>query len=398
MPSFNDRRETGTALVVIFFFVVLSLGMIVSGATSIQSSKKKDDVRIAVQVHAAHLANAGLVEATSWFKRQAKQPVVNFEPILDKTVEPEILDTLDPEIGIVREIPVSGNLWGRYEIWKQWDSDPDPERLAIRKRLEARDLSLELGKTTPGLVWSIKCRGIIYRRRHPTKAPNEPPNVILATHVAETELCQTLRVSPPGNAAVLTERADTVSIGAGATINSDDPSAPGVLYGSGTGAVTDSSGSSLASTSTLDLSVQSVFGLTYDELKLAADLVVTSVADLPSPMRGNIVVLESPANAPVVLDYQNRLRGRGVLVVKTDQLTFDKFNMSDFAGLLYVTGTMQYDGPAWIRGTTIAVGGLTVPGGTESTTLSYNKGAMEALRRSYGYRRQRQGSFAVQGK
>lgn len=397
MALFTDHREHGTALVTIFFFVILSLGMIVSGTTSLQSSKKKEDVRIAVEVHAAHLANAGLVEATSWFKRQANQPVLAFEPILDTTVEPQIKDTIDPEIGIVREIPVSGNLWGRYEVWKQWDADPDPVRLAVRKRLQVQDMSLELGHTSPGLVWTIKCRGIIYRRRHPTKAPNEAPNVVLATHVAETELCQTMRVAPPGKAAVLTQRADTVTIGSGAMISSDDQSAAGVLYGADTGAATVGTTSSTASSTNLDLSIENVFGVTYDQLKRNADLVVTSIVDLPR-MRGNLVVLESPADAEVVVDYANRLRGRGVLVVKTSLLTFTKFNMSDFRGLLYVTGAMAYDGPAWIRGTTIPVGGLSMPGNTESTTLSYSKVAVKALRKAIGYRRQRQGSFAQTGK
>lgn len=382
------------ALIVVFFFVLLSLGMVVSGTTSIQSSKKKEEVRINVHVHAAQLANAGLVEATSWFKRQANQPVVQFAPILDTTVEPQILDTMDPEIGLVREFPVSGNLWGRYEVWKQWDADPDARRLATRKRLEIRDLSLDLGEASPGLVWSLKCRGIIYRRRHPTKAPNEAPNVILATHVAESELRQTLRVTPPGKAAVLTSRGDLVNIGAKATLSSDDASAVGVLFPPDTGTPVMGSGGSTATSAMLDLSVENVFGLSYEDLKLQADLVVNSASDLPRPIRaGTIAVLESPASAEVVIDFQNRLVGRGVLIVKSDQLTLTKFNMSNFAGLLYVTGAMSYDGPAWIRGTTIPVGGLTVVGGTSSTTLSYNGDAMKELRRAHGYRRVRQGTF-----
>ena len=75
-----------------------------------------------------------------WFRKSPTQPVATFAPVRNLSVSPQILETNDPDIGLMREFQISGPIWGRYEVWKQWDADPDPVRLAWRLAKAPREL------------------------------------------------------------------------------------------------------------------------------------------------------------------------------------------------------------------------------------------------------------------
>ena len=119
-------RQQGSALVVSLFLMVVAVGIVVSGSLTMKSSQSRTEMSFLVTGQATAFARSGLTEATNWFRRQTSRPVTTFAPILDTTADPQILDTEDPVIGLVREAKISGNLYGRYEVWKQWDDKDSP--------------------------------------------------------------------------------------------------------------------------------------------------------------------------------------------------------------------------------------------------------------------------------
>jgi len=396
----NDRRsghgDEGIALIIVTFFAIIGIGLVIAGTTRLKAAVDKDAARIAVQAHAAQLAKAGLVEGMSWLQRQASQPVLTFAPVLDESSDPPIRETLDPDIGLVREIVVAGNLWGRYELWKQWDDDPDAKRRAIRQRLECRDVSAELG-LSPGRVWRLKCRAIVYRKRAEDRGPFEPPNQVVASFVWEGEVRQSITVTPPAQGAIVTERADTVLIESGAQIQTQD-GVTGIVYSPGTGVIDNASAdvTTAAAPTPLDLGFESVFGVSFMELRLNADLNVTKLSDLPDELReGTITILEAPGEI-VKVNYQKHLQGHGVLVVDAASLEFAQHNMSDFSGILYVTGDITLGGPLWIRGMIIARGAVTVSG-SQDVTVAYNTSVVETTSKGKGYRRRRKPFATTKG-
>src|SRR5690606_24062328 len=104
-------------------------------------------------------ARSGLTEGLSWLRRQTSQPVTVFQPTLDTSATPPILDTEDPDIGLVRDFRISGNLWARYEVWKEWAADPDPTRLAWRQQFDCTDVSEPKVGGATGSAWRLRSIG-----------------------------------------------------------------------------------------------------------------------------------------------------------------------------------------------------------------------------------------------
>ena len=118
-----------------------------------------------------------------WFRKSPVQPVTAFTPVLDPAASPPVLETNDPVVGLMREFQISGPIWGRYEVWKQWDADPDPQRLAWRQRMQAQDISARVGATGNGNVWKLKSVGFVFRRIDPNVAFDQYPNQVLGTDI-----------------------------------------------------------------------------------------------------------------------------------------------------------------------------------------------------------------------
>ena len=96
---------------------------------------------------------AGLVDAYAWFRRQPTQPVEGFWPALDLTAEPEINETENASVGLVRTFEISPSLWARYEVRRGTDAEPytDSNMNGIYDSGESfTDTSLD-GKWSPGL-------------------------------------------------------------------------------------------------------------------------------------------------------------------------------------------------------------------------------------------------------
>src|SRR5688572_560743 len=145
MSSDHPRRgaESGVALVLGILFTIIVVGITISGALILKAHQTKTKTSFVSHGQSVQFARAGLTEALGWFRKQTAQPVVDFEPRLDNTATPPILDTIDTDVGIVREFEITDTVWGRYEVWKDWSGDPDPERLAWRDQMRCLDLSIE---------------------------------------------------------------------------------------------------------------------------------------------------------------------------------------------------------------------------------------------------------------
>src|SRR5690606_18676464 len=149
----------GIAFVLGFFFAIIVAGLVATGTLVLSSTRTRTEVNFRLHGQAAQFARAGLTEALGWFRRQTTQPVTVFAPVLDTTVTPPVLDTMDPDVGIVREFEIAGVIWGRYEVWKAWAGDPDPERLAWRQQVQVEDISAERGIAGAGNVWRVRSVG-----------------------------------------------------------------------------------------------------------------------------------------------------------------------------------------------------------------------------------------------
>src|SRR5687767_12797458 len=133
----REDRERGLALVVAVFFAIIIVGLVFSGTMALKTHRTKTETSYRLHGQATQLARSGLYEALAWFRKQTAQPVVTFAPQRNTLVTPPVLETEDPDIGTVREVEIAGSIWGRYEVWKRWDADPDPVRLAWRNRVRA---------------------------------------------------------------------------------------------------------------------------------------------------------------------------------------------------------------------------------------------------------------------
>src|SRR5438046_626809 len=116
-PGSDRHAERGVALVLAILFTIIVAGITVAGALALRSHQNHTHTSFVSHGQAIGFARSGLTEGLGWFRKQTSQPVVTFSPVLDNLANPPILDTIDPEIGIVREFRITGSIWGRYEVW-----------------------------------------------------------------------------------------------------------------------------------------------------------------------------------------------------------------------------------------------------------------------------------------
>ena len=184
----TDPQERGSALIWALMFVVLSSGLIVAHSAFVAANRGARNARVQSELQST-LAVSGLRDALGWFHRQPIQPVTNFDLTQDPDVPLGNRSTLDPTIGIVREYPISGNLYGRYEVPRDRIVDISPER----------------GLDSMGLAWDVAATGYLYRLRDPSKAFDEAPNQIVGRSTKQTEI-RWLEISPPISSALFVGR------------------------------------------------------------------------------------------------------------------------------------------------------------------------------------------------
>ena len=382
-------RERGVALIVALFFTILVIGITVTGALVLRSHQAQNRTTFVLRGQSMQFARSGLTEALGWLRKQTAQPVLAIEPQLNPFAVPPVLDTSDPDIGIVREFQITETIWGRYEVWKQWEGDPDPTRLAWRRQMQCEDVSSWRGNLTPGSVWRMRSRGYVFRRADPGVAFNVPPNQVIGQEMAVVE-ARRLALQPPGQAALCTRNASGVQILTRGRVHGG-PTAAGLYRLNGTGTVTVAgTGAALTGTPSnsaapaYDDSFLAVFGVSLDELRAMADYNVTAAVDFPSPVPIDSVIVCSTG---ITFTASKPLRGTGIVVVVGDT-TIGQGSYSNFSGLLYVQGNLVMRDPSEIQGAVVVTGTVRIEGSSDYVTITYDDGVLLRLRQEIGTYRQ----------
>lgn len=384
--TINRDSERGTALILALMFTTVVVGIVATGTLTLKSQIAHNRTLFITNYQAVMAARSGLTEGLSWLRRQTSQPVTAFAPLLDEGAVPAVLDTEDPDIGLVRDFRISGNLWARYEVWKEWAADPDSARLAWRVQFDCADISAPKVGGAAGSAWRLRSVGYVYRQLDDTVAFNEAPNLVLATELAETDVLRAV-INLPGQAAI------NISAGSAGTIGSG-----GRIYGSALAGIFFPVSSGLPSVSGLvdgtprlsagaayDDSYDSVFGLTFGELSSMADQAISTSADFPSPLPDSALIVSS---APTLtFNSTQPLAGTGLVIAKGD-VTISSGSNSTFSGLLYVEGDLTINGPCVISGSIICTGTLRVQSSSDYADVYYDETVLSTLMNTFGnYRR-----------
>ena len=369
------------------FFVLITAGLVTSGTLFMRAGDATVDVRFRREAQATAFARSGLTEALSWFRRQPGQPVKDFAPIRDTVSNPQVLDTDDPTIGLVRDFEISNDIWGRYEVWREDESDPDPVRLDFRRKFQAEDLSRERGLSGAGNVWLIRSIGYIYQKRDPGKLWNERPNRVLASATLESE-SRRLSLLPPAQSAV------SVDMGANCTVNTmgrvrGGLTGSGIYYPSGTGNPPTGPAADNRVTGTPALSasagyqdsIEQVFGVSRDELRTMASLVITDPADFPDPVPENSIIFVECAS--ISFDSSRSLNGTAALYIDAN-VQLQPGNNSNFNGLLYVDGALTMRQRSDIHGAVVVRGNMTIQGSGDYASVWYDDDVLNSLRLAIG--------------
>jgi hypothetical protein len=380
----GDRSdERGVALVLAILFTIIVVGLVVTGSLVLRSHQTQTKVNFVAHGQSVQFSRSGLIEALGWMRKQTSQPILDFEPTLNMATTPPIMDTIDPEIGIVREFQITDSIWGRYEVWKEWSADPDPARLAWRQQMQTEDISGLRGNLTSGSVWRVRSLGYVFRRVDGAVPFNQAPNQVIGQDMTEVE-ARRLALLPPSTAALCVQsgagvqvltRGRVISTGGFASIwcgAGPPPTATGVGSGITPGAIVAPSG--------YDDSYEAVFGVSQQELAAMADYVVSNVADFPSPIPLNTVIV---SNSPLVFTAAKPLRGTGVVAV-TGNTTITQGSYSSFSGLLYVQGNLLVREPCEIQGAVVVTGTVRLEGASDFVTLTYDDVILEKLRNAIG--------------
>lgn len=386
LQTLPDRQnERGVALVMAILFTILVVGITVTGSLLLRAHQQKTKVNFVAHGQAVQFAKSGLIEALGWLRKQTAQPVTAFEPALDAVAVPPVLDTIAPDIGIVREFEITDSIWGRYEVWKQWDADPVTTRLAWRQAMECDDISDLRGTLSPGSIWRLRSIGYVYRLVDPGVPFDQAPNRIIGREIAEVET-RRLALQPPGQAALCSRDGTGIqALTRGRVLGG--AVAAGAYYGflsgggpteSGTGA--DINGTPQWTIGPYDDGFEAVFGVSQTELGAMADYYVSSAVDFPSPVPVDTLVF---CNTGMTFTAAQPLKGTGVVAI-VGNTTIDVGSYSAFSGLLYVQGNLTIREPSEIQGAVVATGTVTVQGASDYATVTYDDGILNHLRQELG--------------
>ena len=392
MPKTDSNRDTerGTALILALMFTTVVVGIVATGTLTLKSQITHNRTLFITNYQAVMAARSGLTEGLSWLRRQTSQPVTAFEPVLDESANPQVLDTEDPDIGLVRDFKISGNLWARYEVWKEWPADPNAERLAWREQFDCSDVSVAKVGGSAGTAWRLRSVGYVYRQMDSTAAFNQAPNLVLATEFAETDVLRAV-INLPGQSAINVNDGNSCHINTNGRVRGGGVA--GIYYPQGSGTPTTGPNNQnrvtgtpgLAAGTTYDDSYEAVFGLTFAELSSMADQVVTTAANFPSPLPENSVIVADIAS--MQFNNSNPLTGSGLVVIRGN-VTLNPGNNSLFSGLLYVEGNLTIRAPSELNGSVICTGNMTIQGTGDYATVNYDEDALSAIMNSFGnYRR-----------
>lgn len=400
-PGRTRRDQRGIALIWALFAAMVIAGVIVSGTNSFLSIQQLGTAEFRADAQARGVAEAGLVDAYAWFRRQASQPVSTFAPVRNLAAIPPINETDDATIGLVRDYEILPSLWGRYEVRKTrvaetWtdgnanglydygEAYTDTNTSSRRDpAAETRDVSAERGLAGSGVVWRIESVGTVFRRPDGLQALGVGPNQRIAMVRLAAEI-RRLAIVPPAQAAVCARTRSTVSIGNRARLTGGLKGGVIGPTGSGTpsisGEVTGTPGSGTVPLPYND-TVAQMFGVSLTELKAMADGSYTNAANFPSPI-GDYTLRIMEGN--IAFNAARPLRGTGVVVV-IGNCSLDASSNSFFNGVLYVQGNLQIRAPVYLRGTVVVTGAVDIAGtGGDYSEVIYDGGMITLVLKTMG--------------
>lgn len=375
------------AILVGLWFTVVVLGIVMAGATYLEAHRKKTKASFISNSQTVQIARSGLTESLNWLRRQTSQPVVTFAPQYLPAAVPPVLDTIDADIGLVREFRIAGKQWGRYEVWKEWAADPDPVRAQWRAQVQCEDISSERLAATAGSIWRLRSVGYVFTQEDPNVAYNVAPNVVHSREMLQTE-AQRLTINLPGEAALNVGNGTSAHVNTMGRVRGN--SATGIHYPAGSGTPTTGpkneqrvTGSPpMVASNQYEDSFEAVFGVGIDDLRSLANLIVTSEAAFPVPVAANNLVI---VDCPSTINWTSALplSGTGIVIVLGNAV-IQPGSYSNFTGLLYVDGNLTMRGPSEIRGATIVTGNMTLQGQPDYATIEYDGDALDDLRLNFG--------------
>ena len=352
--------ESGQAVIAATIIVSLVLLVLLTMITQTQLGNRLVGRQLTYQGQAANAAEAGLVDALSWFRKQAAV-VTTFQPIVNAAASPPINDSEDASIGIVRTYQVSapGRLMGRYEV-----------RIGVPLTSTAPnagsgvlDVTTQKGRTGPGSVWQLESVGTIWVQNDPSlpnSSYNQSPNTILSQQTFRTEI-QRMSLNLPEAAALFSVNCNNVTIdnktkiqggaGIGVACRPDPGGGAGITNN---GVITGAQG--IKQNSVALYSIPSVFSVSQQELTGLADVNVTQTTDLPFPLPAmSLIVINGDAifGPKSVIPPITPLTGSGILVV-FGNLTIQSDPNNVWNGVIYVTGNLNINEPMAVSGSIIA--------------------------------------------
>ena len=376
------RRHTGQsgqAVIAATIIVSLVLLVLLTMITQTQLGNRLVGRQLTYQGQAANAAEAGLVDALSWFRKQSVQPVTTFQPIVNASANPPINDSEDTSIGIVRTYQVSapGRLMGRYEV-----------RLGnTAAGSGVLDVTPQKGKTTSGAgsVWQLESVGTIWVQNDPSlpnSSYNQSPNTVLSQQTFRTEVQKMSVNLPDGGAALFSANCDNVTIGTKTKIQGGPGIGVSCRPGGGAGITNNGAITGATNTKTNSVApydIQSIFAVSQQELLGLADVNVTQTRDLPSRLPDmSLIVINGDATfgpnqaSPLI----RPLVGSGILVV-FGNLTVNSDPSNDWNGVIYVTGNLSINQPMAVNGAIIAANSssaasIAVNSGSDISEVNYD--------------------------
>lgn len=380
-----EGREKGSAIILGLFLSIIAVALAVTSAHLLLAQRKEAESGYRLHGQALQIARSGLVEAANWLRKQPMQPVTSFAPQRDLSVSPAIAETDDPEIGLVRQFRINGGFWGRYEVWKPWDADPDPDRLMRRRNLQVEDVSEARGELPDGSAWRIKSMGYVFKLVDPSRPFNQAPNRVLGTELLESEV-RRLVLGLPGASALNVNDGNSAHLNTGGRVIGGSKGA-GITYPSNSGTPTQgplrdervTGNPGLSPIPDYDDSIDSLFGVSETQLRAMADLVVTDMADFPVPVPSMSIVFVDAKRAVFTADRP--LLGSGIVVV-SGAAHFGVDNSSDFSGMFYCKGNITMRAQCELSGTVVSQGNVTIQGAKDLAVIRYDDEVLDSLRLS----------------
>lgn len=405
----RQQREAGSALVMVLLMSTILLILLTTGLTLVLNSQKDTTDAFRIQGQAANVAQAGLQDAVNWFKRQGAVKQINqathpckdaaFDPQFN--IDPELSATDNSSVGIVKDIQIKGNIYGRYILRKQpCGSAENPNNV--------RDITAIKGKSTikppekwpdgslkgEGVVWSLQSLGILYERNNFAKTdnvfnigPDTPPNRVLRQASAGVEISQlaistaTVPLTVYGTAAHTFGSRLTLNGGTNASAavawNNNDPNVTSPVKILPGGAPNKIQFAIPATISEANFP-NAIFSVSIAELRAMADNVYNNVNQVPSRLPFSITFLEGNFTGSNQFTNTRPLTGGGLLIVNGDLTLSDGAN-SLFSGVVFVTGTLTLGRDNSMSGTVVARRFVSNPGSGQAV-IEYNSNLVTTVR------------------